>query len=302
MKHDQVSNTAPKSVDRKRVQLDGVSRSYDSRVRAIRPDLADVALADLYFAPHYVAPVQRMCIAPSVMLRGTPDPGAGAISELLQGEAFYILDARGGWAWGYCGHDHYVGYVPVDTLGDPIEISHVTIAAAPLFSAASIKSSIVQLLPTGAKLSGTAEGDFLATTNGFVHLRHVQPIATSAADWVAVAEQQIGQPYVWGGRGGLGYDCSGLVQTALAACGHAAPRDTDQQLEALGQPIDDAAPLQRGDILFFPGHVGMMVDAEHLIHANAYWMATRIEPLADVVARLKDVHDQPITGRRRLAQ
>jgi len=297
MKQDQVS----RSVERKRVALDGVSRRYDARVNAIRPDLADVALAELYFAPHYAAAVPRGVVAPSAPLRGAPDTATTAISELLHGENFHMLDARGGWAWGYCGHDHYVGYVEIAALGDPVAPTYVTTGAAPLFSAPDIKSPILTLYPAHARLAGTLDGNFLATDGGFVHVRHVRPVGQAETDWVAVAQRHLGAPYVWGGRGGLGLDCSGLVQIALAACGIKAPRDTDQQADAVGLALDDHVELRRGDLIFFPGHVGLMTDGERLLHANAHWMAVTIEPLADVIARLADKYERPVTARRRVS-
>ena len=301
MKQDLPGHISFHSFERRRVHLDGVSQNYDARVKAIRPDLADVALAGLYFAPHYAAAAERGVTAPSVFVRGSADAAATAITELLHGESFHMLDARGGWAWGYCGHDHYVGYVPQAALGEPIAATHETTGATPLFAAADIKSPILALYPAHARLTGTAEGDFLATENGFVHARHVRPVAETESDWVAVAERHLGSPYIWGGRGGLGHDCSGLVQVALAACGIVAPRDTDQQAEAIGTLLDDNAQLRRGDIIFFPGHVGLMIDGQRLIHANAHWMAVTIEPLSDVIARLADKHERPVTARRRVS-
>jgi cell wall-associated NlpC family hydrolase len=91
------------------------------------------------------------------------------------------------------------------------------------------------------------------------------------------------------------------VQVALGECGIAVPRDTDLQCEGIGAPIEASAPLQRGDLIFFPGHVGIMTDATHMLHANAHWMAVVVEPLADVVARLAPDHEQPIIARRRIA-
>ena len=117
---------------------------------------------------------------------------------------------------------------------------------------------------------------------------------------VAVAEAFLGAPYRWGGRGGAGIDCSGLVQVALGACGIAVTGDTDMQREAPGDLLPVEARLLRGDIVHFPGHVGLMVDEERLIHANAHWMAVIIEPLADVVARLTPKYDRPILCRRRI--
>ena len=264
----------------------------------MRQDIADLELADRIFAPHYARAERRGCNVASTMVRGAPDAGATAVSQLLYGEDFHVLDISGGWAWGYCGHDHYVGYVPAASLDAPIEPSHiVTAPRALLFSNADIKAPVSAGLPMGARIAGEREGDFIASPIGYLHHRHVRPVDAMSADPAAVAEGLTGAPYLWGGRTSDGLDCSGLVQLALGLCGIAAPRDSDQQ-RAMGAEI--VGTLQRGDLIFFPGHVGLMADGERLIHANAFWMAVTIEPLADVVARLKPGHEQPIVARRRL--
>lgn len=230
-----------------------------------------------------------------------PSSAARAVSELLAGEDFAVVDVGSGWAWGYCMHDHYVGYVPLAVLGDRIAPTHrVAAAAALVFAEADIKSPVVAHLPMGARITGEAVEQFVETADGFVHLRHLVGADTIEPDYVAIAERLLGTPYRWGGRSGDGIDCSGLVQLALSFAGIDAPRDSDQQL-VLGNVIPDNAPAMRGDIIFIPGHVGLMADDETLIHANAYWMATVCEPLADVIARLAPTHDRPIIARRRLA-
>jgi cell wall-associated NlpC family hydrolase len=105
-----------------------------------------------------------------------------------------------------------------------------------------------------------------------------------AGDPAAVALSFLGAPYQWGGRESLGLDCSGLVQQALYACGQACPRDSDMQA-ALGQAVERGA-LRRGDLVFWKGHVGMMLDGERLLHANAFHMQVQVEPLAQAIARI----------------
>ena len=267
----------------------------------MRPDIADIALADHVFAPHYARADHAAIAASSVMLRVAPNDTAPATSQLLQGEGFAVLDIAGRWAWGYCTHDHYVGYIMADSLAAPIVPTHVVIAReAPLFSAPDIKSPVTRTLSLGARIAGSPEGRFLATSDGHLHIRHIAPIGTVSDDPVSIAERMLGAPYLWGGRGAGGIDCSGLIQIALGLCGIACPRDSDQQREALGTEIPADAPLRRGDIVFFPGHVGFMIDAARMIHANAYWMSVTIEPLADIVERLRPDHDQPVLARKRL--
>ena len=80
-----------------------------------------------------------------------------------------------------------------------------------------------------------------------------------------------------------------MLQTALSAAGINAPRDSDMQQEALGRELlipSDLEGLQRGDLVFWPGHVGIMTDSVMLLHANAHHMAVAIEPLRSAVNRI----------------
>ncbi len=228
--------------------LQGPSRLFDRRTNAIRGDLADIALSGKMFAPHYAVPVERMCSVPHSLLYHKPDGEAG--SELLLSERFWLLDLSGSWAWGYCGHDHYVGYLPLMTLGD---------------------------------------------------LTNPAPI-TPHGDPVEVALSFLEMPYVWGGRGGAGIDCSGLIQRAMAARGIMAPRDSDMQMKSLGKMLANDDPLERGDLVFLPGHVGIMVDSINLIHANIHHGKTVVEPLKTVTERYADANDGVgIIARKRIS-
>ena len=79
--------------------------------------------------------------------------------------------------------------------------------------------------------------------------------------------------------------------------GHCVPRDSGPQ-SSIGVALKSADTLERGDLIFWRGHVGVMLNRKELIHANAYHMAVMSEPLATALKRIeKEVG--PITALRR---
>jgi hypothetical protein len=279
-------------------QLTGVRPGLDPRRWIARPDLVEIGLAGQVAAARYVAPLAMQVAVPRTPMRKAGSADSVAVSELLAGEAFDLFETVDGWAYGRSVADAYVGWVHADSLIPRTDAALVMVTArvAPVFAAADIKAPVISELPFGAWVAGAAETRFFACEAGFIHNRHLAP---APATPIEVARLFTGAPYLWGGRTPLGVDCSGLVQAALAACGTACPRDSDQQRETIGTAVD-FGDRRAGDVVFFPGHVGLLVDADTLLHANAYWMAVVSEPLADVIARLADV-PEPVTGVRRLA-
>jgi cell wall-associated NlpC family hydrolase len=91
-----------------------------------------------------------------------------------------------------------------------------------------------------------------------------------------------------------------LVQTATEAGGIPSPRDTDMMESGLGAAIAESAELRRGDLIFWKGHVGLMLDRERMIHANGFTMQVSIEPLAEVRERTQAGEGLPVRTIKRL--
>ena len=275
----------------------------DPRLTLARPDLADLALEGRVAAAAYAAPKPRQAAVPAAAIRARPEPFAEQVDQLLFGELFQVLDIQNGFGWGQAGRDGYVGYVDLaDLAALGAAPSHqVGVARTYAFAEPSIKTRPAGLYSRGALVAVEArEGRFAkGEGTGWFIEAHLTPIGVPAAeDVVAIAQSYLGAAYQWGGRESLGLDCSGLVQQALAACGKAAPRDTDQQAAAF-TPIA-AEDRRRGDLVFWKGHVGLLIDADTLIHANAHHMAVAVEPLAEAIARIDAAGSGPPTGYRRL--
>ena len=270
----------------------------DNRVTPVRSDLAAAHLKGTVDAPRYAQGEKFSVCAGRTGLRVRPSTDAAQDSELLFGEVFTVYDRAHGWAWGQAANDLYVGYVAEEALTAPFAAeAKVSALLAPVFPAADLKTPVRDFLPLNAAVPVLArEGDYVNVGTGFVHRRHLA--AETQKDFVAIAERFLGVPYVWGGKTAAGLDCSGLIQTALQAVGKAAPRDTDMIEKALG----DAVPIsgvRRGDLVFWKGHMGVMLDEKRLLHANAFHMAVAIEPLAEAIARIEKAAG-PVTSVKRL--
>lgn len=275
--------------------------SLDKRRFAHRPDLADARLEGRVKAGRFVEGQPARTATPVLAMRSSPEESAALSSELLYGETVRVFERKRGWAWVQNETDSYVGYVREDGLREAAAPTHrVAALRTTLHAVPALKSPNVGWLPMQAFVTVRREQNGYAELDDetWVSVKHLAPLDGKATSPLETALRFLGTPYLWGGRSPNGIDCSGLVQIAHAACGIACPRDSDMQADELGEALPLDVEKQAGDLVFFPGHVGIMADGAHLVHANAFHMATMIDRLDEVVARIGGTG---ITGLRRLS-
>lgn len=228
-------------------------------------------------------------------------PNGARERQLAMGEAFTVIDQADDHAFGFANKDGYCGWLPDSALTDgPAPTHWVSSAGTHLYPEPRVQAREIAALPMGAQLKViNLTGAWAQTLHGFVPLPHLRAIGDYLTDPVAVAEGFLGTPYLWGGNSRAGTDCSGLVQLCHLACGKTAPGDADLQ-EAMGTAIGDNTPLQRGDLLFWSGHVALIVDDTRLIHANGHTMSVAYENTDACIARILAQNGGPVTERRRL--
>jgi hypothetical protein len=266
----------------------------DPRLTPARPELAAKYLEGRVNAARFVEGEEFEIDDALAPLRESPSADAPLLTQALKGERVTIYDRNGeGFAWGQLRGDRYVGWLPDRALARPsaAPTHKVTALRTFAFPGPSIKLPPAETLVMESKVTVVREdGAFAVTREGWYLPRpHLGGIDRRELDFVAVAERFVGTPYLWGGKSSLGIDCSGLVQLALNAAGVACPRDSDMQQNGLGSALDPAATktLQRGDLIFWKGHVAIARDADSIVHANAHHMATAIENTGAAIARIK---------------
>jgi cell wall-associated NlpC family hydrolase len=278
---------------------------FDHRLFAYRADLAEAGLAGKVTAARFIDGVPARVTTAKTALRARPERAAAIETELLHGEEILVLDRADGWIWGKSVLDDYVGYVEDTALGDASPpVTHWVIAPRTfLYPAPDLKTPPLDTLSMGSRVAVIGEAEtrgtpYLLTGQGAIIAAHLAEIGTPVfSDYVSIAGRLIETPYLWGGRSSFGLDCSGLVQMALMMSGRQVLRDADMQEQTIGTVID-ATDLDRGDLVFWKGHVGIMEDRTTMIHANGYSMTVWRERLPAAIQRIAPIYGRPRLYRR----
>lgn len=276
--------------------------SHDPRRTFANADIAHASLRGQVDAPHYAEGEALRVTSPTLDIKRKP----GAMSlerQSLYGWPVTVLQKANATQFLRDETMEYVGYLKSGQLGVWTPPTHrVVVRQTLLFAEPDFKCPDPVALSMGSFLSVAGEeGRFSRTNDGrYAITGHLSELSDLERDPASVAERLIGTPYLWGGNSAFGIDCSGLVQAACLACGIPCPGDSDMQASELGEALPKDTPLQRNDLLFWKGHVALVVSEERLIHANAFHMAVAYEATDAAIKRIQQQGDGPVTARRRL--
>jgi cell wall-associated NlpC family hydrolase len=215
----------------------------------------------------------------------------------LFGERARILDLAPGYYKVRLDTDGYEGWIRQNTAAgyDCTPNARIAMASVHVTSEQDVKSPALLRLSLGSLVRVEASNadwqqiHLSAGRTGFIPSIACCDTGHCADDYVSAAEKLVGAPYLWGGRSAAGIDCSALVQLSLQTAGIACPRDSGPQRQwarKQGKSVRIGEETQRGDLLFWPGHVAICQSATHILHANAHHHAVTSEPISLALPRL----------------
>lgn len=270
----------------------------DRRTRAFSGRIAHVSLDGQIDAP-MTEGQEAQVVTPLADLRDKP--GGARDRQLLLGDAVTIIDHDDGYAFVMTSKDGYCGWVSAEALEAGPPATHWVVAPSThLYSEPQVQAPEKAAVTLGSRVAVLGSwGAWANTPHGFIPIAHLRPIGQWAPDAVYVAECFLGTPYLWGGNSRFGIDCSGLIQVSLHAAGKPCPGDSDMQMQ-IGRALSPTEKLIRGDLIFWKGHVAMVVNENVLIHANGHTMSVNYEGIRDAIERISAAGGGLVQARQRV--
>lgn len=249
------------------------------------------------------------CSASVAPLRETHSDGSEMVSQLLFGEPVEIIEEEQQWRKVRSLIDGYEGWTDFKLLtelrekelkrwmdGLGTELSFSRTIEGPFGTQRISRGAFVPQDDTEEFSIGKSNYRFIGSQDFSLPKDHVQSLLALANDYLNV-------PYLWGGKSTTGIDCSGLIQAIFRCIDINLPRDCYQQ-EEHGISVD-FEDRQTGDLVYFINdkqkihHVGILINPNEIIHAHGF---VRIDDLTEegIVRRTDGVLSHKFWSVKRL--
>ena len=223
------------------------------------------------------------------------------VTQLLYGDSFKIIKKKGSWIKIKNNLDGYKGFIKKRNFPTNQKNTHkVYNLFANLYTQPNLKFKTKKKISFGSKIKVIEKkSKFYKFDNFWVKKSDLKEIKYKTKDIFKGLNKFVGTKYVWGGKHFSGIDCSGLVQVFFNFNNKYCPRDTKDQINYFKKKIK-LENIQRNDLIFWKGHVAVVISKHKLIHAYGPLKKTVIMPISKTINRIYKTANLKVIGIRRV--
>ena len=224
------------------------------------------------------------------------------VTQLLYGDTFKKVKKNGPWIKIKNNTDNYRGYIKNKNFPPNNKSTHKIYSLfSTLYSKPYDRFKIKKKLSFGSKIKVVdKKGNFYKFDHLWIKKKDLKKINLNTKEPFFNINKFVNTKYKWGGKHFKGIDCSGLVQLFLNYNNKFCPRDTRDQIKYFTKKIK-LENIKKNDLIFWKGHVGVVISKNKLIHAYGPLKKIIIMPIKRTIDKINKTANLKITGIRRIS-
>ena len=223
------------------------------------------------------------------------------VTQLLYGDTFKKLSKSGSWIKIKNDIDNYKGYIKYNKFPSNHKNTHKIFSLfSNLYSKPNYKSELNKKLSFGSKIRVIdKKNNFYKFDKFWIKKNNLKKINIKTKENFKDISKFINVKYKWGGKHFTGVDCSGLIQLFLNFNNKFCPRDAKDQIRYFKKKIE-LKNIKKNDLIFWKGHVAIVISKNKLIHAYGPYRKVVIMPIGATIKRIYKTANLKVTGVRRI--
>ena len=222
------------------------------------------------------------------------------LTQMIYGDSFSIIKKKSSWLKIKIKEDNYKGYIKNKKFNLFIKPTHkVHVLKAKIYKFSNKKSKIDELT-FGSKIKAIKKKSFfIKFTKGWINQKDIKPINYKEKNIFNKIGLYKNIRYKWGGKSFRGIDCSALIQVCVNFNNKFCPRDTKDQVRYFKKNIK-LDNIRKNDIIYWKGHVAVLLSKNKLIHAYGPMKKTIIMNINKAIKRIEKTAGLKVIGIKRI--